>query len=207
MNAKGPTLAFSLPSRPRRKNSRIVAPSPPASTKPAPSAPAATIGRRARSLPVTSVASPRPARRSSAAAASWSRSLAIARRTSCGERVLARAIALQCLRGQTRLGNCLLRHRRHASLHSGQPDERENRRNEHEPAADGAPNGGQGLGSASRLWALAELRPARRDDVRAGLEVCPCLALRTGDDQAWLHPAEKHRVFGQRLRELRGQPA
>src|ERR671931_435237 len=136
MNAKGPTLAFSLPSRPRRKNSRIVAPSPPASTKPAPSAPAATIGRRARSLPVTSVASPRPARRSSAAAASWSRSLAIARRTSCGERVLARAIALQCLRGQTRLGNCLLRHRRHASLHSGQPDERENRLNEHEPAAD-----------------------------------------------------------------------
>src|SRR5947208_8906559 len=128
MNAKGPKRAFSRPSRPRRKRSRIVAPTPPARMNPVPSAPAATTGSRARSLPATSVASPSPARRSSTASASCSRSLAIARRTSCVVRLLVAAIALERLRRQPRFGDGLLWDGRHALLDHPEPDEGEEAR-------------------------------------------------------------------------------
>src|SRR5215218_234475 len=120
MKAKGPNLAFSSPSRPRRKNRRIVAPMPPATTKPAPSAPAATTGRWARSLPPISVASPRPVRRSSTASASWSRSVAISRRTSAVVRLFVAAIGPQRLRSQSGLFESLFGHRRRPLLDHAQ---------------------------------------------------------------------------------------
>ena len=69
-----PTRTFSCPSRPRRAKYRIVAPTPPASTKPTDAAAPATIGSFDFSLPVMSVASPSSSRRCSTAPASCSRS-------------------------------------------------------------------------------------------------------------------------------------
>src|SRR6266567_3511429 len=74
-------------SRPRRKIKRAVAPIPPARTKPAPRAPAATSGSLLLSLPATSVASPTPSRSDPTAWASRSRSASISRRTSSSVRV------------------------------------------------------------------------------------------------------------------------
>ena len=56
-----------VPRGPRRASRRIVAPTPPARTNPAASAPPAATGSRSRSLAPTSVASPSPSRRSSTA--------------------------------------------------------------------------------------------------------------------------------------------
>src|SRR4051795_183077 len=138
MNANGPTLAFSLPSRPRRKKSRMVAPTPPAMKKPAPSAPAATTGRCALSFPLTSVASPRPTRRSSTASASWSRSAAISRRTSSVVRVRlsVAAIGLQSLCREPRLRQRLLGDGWTALPDQLAADEGEQQAEEHQAAED-----------------------------------------------------------------------
>src|SRR3954468_1161420 len=124
--AKRPTRARSRPSRPRRAAKRIVAPTPPASTNPAPSALAATSGSFPRRRAVTSVASPIPARRSSTAPASCSRSEAMSRRTSSAERPSGPAIANR-LRGQLGFVDRLLRHRRRALLDRAQSEQQENR--------------------------------------------------------------------------------
>src|SRR5206468_9278411 len=79
---KRPAWAFVSPSRPRRKISRAVAPTPPASRKPMPSAPIVASGRFARSFARTSVATLKLSRSDSAAPASSSRSDSISRRTS-----------------------------------------------------------------------------------------------------------------------------
>src|SRR6185436_19086672 len=115
---KRPSFTRSRPSRPRRATKRIVAPTPPARTKPAPSALAAMSG----SLPRRFVASPMPARRSSTAPASSSRSVAMSRRTSSVERLSASAIANR-LRRQLGFPNRLLRNRRRAPLDHAQPGE------------------------------------------------------------------------------------
>src|SRR5215213_4067788 len=131
MREKRPSFTRSRPSRPRRATKRIVAPTPPARTKPAPSALAAMSGSFARRL----AASPMPARSSSTAPASCSRSVAMSRRTSSVERSLASAIADR-FRRQLGFSNCLLRHRRRTLLDGAQTREKENHREKDEHSAD-----------------------------------------------------------------------
>src|SRR4051812_14712451 len=107
----------------------MVAPIPPATTKPAPSVPTATIGRCGRSLAATFVASPISVRRSSTASTSPSRSAAISRRTCSGVRLLPLlvAIAPQRVRRPPGLVDRLLRDGRCALLHGLDPEEGEDR--------------------------------------------------------------------------------
>src|SRR6266550_1674256 len=114
--AEAAELRFRQCPCPRRKISRVVAPTPPASRKPTPKAPTATAGRLARSLAPMLVASPISSRRVSAAPASWSRSDSISRRTSSNVRLLLPAIALQSFRCQPRFADRLLGNRRRPLL-------------------------------------------------------------------------------------------
>src|SRR6185436_20460608 len=127
---KRPSFTRSRPSRPRRATKRIVAPTPPARTKPAPSALAAMSG----SLPRRFVASPMPARRSSTAPASSSRSVAMSRRTSSAER--ASAAIPNRLGRELGLPNRLLGYGRRAFLDHVQPDEQKNGGEKGEHAED-----------------------------------------------------------------------
>src|SRR2546428_8800943 len=105
--------------------SRAVAPTPPASKKPAPSAPTATTGRFERSLAPMFVASPISSRSVSAAPASCSRSDSMSRRTSSSVRLLLPAIGFQRLRRQLRLADGLLGERRRPLLDLHDPDRAE----------------------------------------------------------------------------------
>src|SRR5919199_2343607 len=132
-----PSFARVFPSRPRLASIRIVAPIPPAATNPSPTAPAATAGSFPRSLPVTSVTSPRPARSPSTALASCSRSCSMSCRTCSGVRPSgACAIALQRLRRQLRLADRLLGDGRAAALDRAEAEDREPDRAEQERARD-----------------------------------------------------------------------
>src|SRR5829696_4229465 len=135
MMVKRPTRAFSVPSRPRRKKRRAVAPMPPPNRNPAPSAPAATAGRFARSFAETLVASPISSRSSSTACASWSRSCSMSRRT-CSAVLPLAAIALQRLLRELRLADRLLGNRRSPLLHAPAADQREHERDEEQEAGD-----------------------------------------------------------------------
>src|SRR6185436_6078759 len=109
---------------------RIVAPTPPARKKPAPSAPAATTGSLDRSLAATFVASPMPSRSCSTAVASWRRSASISRRTVSGVRPLALAVAaigFQRLLSQLGLADGLLGHRRRGAPDLDTRDQAEDR--------------------------------------------------------------------------------
>jgi hypothetical protein len=63
-----------------------------------------------------------------------------------------------------------------------------------------------GIRAASLLWALAKLGPRRHDGVLARLQIGGSFALDTGNDKARLHPLKENGVFGERLRELGGEP-
>src|SRR3954471_23132030 len=87
------------------------------------------------SFPRRLAASPIPVRRSSTAPASWSRSVAMSRRTSSVERSLASAIANRFGR-QLGFSNCLLGNRRRALLDSAQAGEQKNGGEKDERSAD-----------------------------------------------------------------------
>ena len=117
-------------SRPLRARKRIVAPIPPARKKPAPSAPAATTGRFARSLAATFVASPRPSRSCSTASASSRRSRSISRRSVSGVRpfrLVGGHSTFSASRRQLRLPDRLLRHRRRRRLDPAHGEQAEQR--------------------------------------------------------------------------------
>src|SRR5262249_5217820 len=119
-------------SRLLRASRRIVAPTPPEMTKPAPSAAATASGSLGRSLAFTSISE----RRSSTAPASRSRSASISALTCSGLRPLLVAIALQGLRGQLRLLDRLLGHRRRRLLHQAHGHQGEDRDEQQDHAGD-----------------------------------------------------------------------
>src|SRR5687767_12412813 len=116
---------------------------PPASTKPSAPAPAAAIGSFPRSRALMFVTSPSPARSSSTAPASCSRSTAISRRTSDGFRELVRAISQSLLRA-LRLFERLFRYRRRAALERLEADESEDA-GKHEQAGKDEQQGQPGI--------------------------------------------------------------
>src|SRR5580765_2338588 len=152
---KRPSLAIVSPSRPRRKISLAVAPTPPARRNPTPRAPTTTTGRLARSFPVMSVASLISSRRLSAAPASWSRSTSMSWRTWSTVRELLTAICLQRLGRELRFQDRLLRNGRRALLdlrdtevtdHGGEQEAEPGRHEERRPDGhrSGEPGGNRG---------------------------------------------------------------
>src|SRR5439155_25719813 len=203
----GPTLAFVVPPRPRRASNLIVAPTPPAAKKPAPSAPAATSGRFERSLRLMSVTSAMPPRRFSTAPASCSRSASMSPRTCSGVRPLGVAIALQRLRGQSCFLDRLLRQRRRrlADHHLG--EERE-QRGECEQDAGGDQKGQprrHGGREAGRDRRKDEREPEDDEQKRARTKPKPDpergdLLPELEDRELEFEPREAARVLGDLLR-------
>src|SRR5262245_31272389 len=109
---------------------------PPARTNPAPSAAAVAVGRWARTLPLTSVASFTSARSESTAVASCSRSDSSSRRTCSVVRLFVVAIRLQRLCRELGLVDRLLRYRGRAALHPLHAEQREDAGDEEEKGGD-----------------------------------------------------------------------
>src|SRR3954468_250845 len=141
----------------------MVAPTPPARTKPAPSALAAVSG----SFPRRSAASPMPVRRSSTAPASWSRSVAMSRRTSSVERSLASAIANR-FRRQLGFSNRLLRHRRRPLLDRAEASEEKNHGKKDERPADDQKRGPHRENECKRHCRGGEPEAEREESEDAG---------------------------------------
>src|SRR3954454_9387700 len=130
---KRPAFALTSPSRLRRIRSRIVAPMPPALTKPSPNAPAAKTGSFDCSLPETSVAAPISARSSSTALARPSRSARSSSRIRSSLLVVA---ILQRLRRQPGFLDRLLRNGRRRLRHGRDADEAEHAGDHEQDAGD-----------------------------------------------------------------------
>src|SRR6266536_4053508 len=205
MRENGPSLAFVVPSRPRRASNRNVAPIPPPRKKPAPSAPAATRGSFERSFAPMFVTSASPPRRSSTADASCSRSVSMSRRTCFAVRPLRAGIALQRFRSPPRLRDRLLGKRggladqpeRNPRKYRGEPEQDAGRDQQRQP---GRHRRRQRRGDRREGEAQSEEGEQEPTDAEGDADPEPGdLLLQLEDGKLELEPRQATRVLGDLL--------